>query len=297
MTDIDLSDPDSLMRLATSKNENEKLELLEVIEGHMDEIPNVGEYIEVLASDPSKDVREIVAFMLSNYFDRIENAGRILEKLCSDDSVYVRMRAATILVNNYQLIPNARELYLTLMSDPAQEVRDHLEDMLIRSFGSRDSFPDVFAQVPEPAPSEEYEEGEGEPAPSWGEKSEPPQIPAEEEVEQEEPEPDIIVLDEQTPPKEEKEEHEPETPEVSEIPDVNIVEEAPTGGVEEVISHVEGIEMEDSTRALAKRIGMLADALTEEEINMVLTSEFIEAMREEIERVEAKKRLFSKISL
>jgi len=56
-------------------------------------------------------------------------------------------------------------------------------------------------------------------------------------------------------------------------------------------------KMEDNVRVLAKRVGMLADALTEEEMNTVLTGEFIEAMRGEIERIEGIKRLYSKLPL
>jgi len=301
MTNIDLNDSDSLMRLATSESENEKLELLEFLEGHIDDMPNVGEYLEILASDPSKDVREIVTFMLSNYFEHIGNAGHILEKLSSDESIYVRMRTATTLVRNYRHIPNARELYLALLNDPAQEVKNHLKDILSTSFGSMDSLPKPFTQAPEP---------EAEPMPAEGEaveedeptvEEEPaPQVPTDE-VELEVVVSEIITLDEEEPPNGGA----PETPQTFDA--TSTAEDVQEGSFAESAietSDAERVEMEDSmdkmednVRVLAKRVGMLADALTEEEMNTVLTGEFIEAMRGEIERIEGIKRLYSKLPL
>ncbi|MHC1592812.1 MAG: hypothetical protein ACXQT1_01880 [Methermicoccaceae archaeon] len=307
MTDIDLNDPDSLMRLATSGSENEKLELLEFLEGHIDDVPNMGEYLEILASDQSKDVREIVTFMLSNYFERIENAGDILEKLSSDESIYVRMRTATTLVRNYQHIPNARELYLAMLNDPTQEVRNHLKDILSTSFGSMDSLPEPFTQTPEPeaepmpAESEAVEEVEPVGDEPTVEDEPAPQVPIEDVELGEEVVSDIITLDEEEPLNGEA----PETPQTfdatstaDEVQEGSFVESTiETSDVERVEMEDSMSEMEDNVRVLAKRVGMLADALTEEEMNAVLTGEFIEAMRGEIERIEEIKKLYSKLPL
>lgn len=251
MANIDLNDPSTLKKLATSPIEDERLEFLDFLEEHIDSIPNAGEYLEMLASDKSRNVREVVAFVLSNNFERIQNAGKILEKLASDESIYIRMRVAAMLVHHYQKIPNARELYLALLNDPSNEVKGKLEEYLIERFGSPESFPEVFVQP--------REEG-GEPSPTDAQEEVMEVHPSEEDT-----------LSQKT--AEDYEEAKPKAAYVGEV------------------------EMGDSVRVLAKRIGMLADALSENEMSMVLTSEFIEAMRNEIERIEKQKKLYSKIPL